>query len=132
MTLESGSIISYPYLWRWQHERGEDAGRKRRPTCITIVAKQSNGRHEMILLPTSSQAARDGEVALEIPQLECQRIGIGFPAWITVSEFNYDILEQSFYVEPALEMPKKLSTKFLAQIIRAFLHQKSNRIDRTA
>jgi hypothetical protein len=132
MTLESGSIIDYPYLWRWQQARGENAGRKHRPTCVAIFAKQSNGRHEMILLPISSQAARNNEVALEIPQLECQRIGLSFPAWITVSEFNYDILEQSFYIEGQTETPRKLSRRFLARVMQAFLSQRSKRIDRTA
>jgi hypothetical protein len=132
MTLKSGSIIAYPYLWRWQQQRGEDAGRKHRPTCVAILAKQPSGRHEMILLPISSQAPREGEVALKIPQLECQRIGLSFPAWITISEFNYDILEQSFYIEPALETPKKLSVRFLGQVVQAFLDQQSKRVDRTA
>ena len=32
-----GQVISYPYLWAWQHERGETEGRKSRPTCVVIA-----------------------------------------------------------------------------------------------
>ena len=43
---------------------------------------------------------------MEIPQLECRRAGIRDwkVAWITVSEFNHDIAEQSFYYDPDVEV----------------------------
>lgn len=132
MTPESGSIIRYPYLWKWQNARGEDTGRKARPVCLAIFAKSHNGHHEMILLPISSQPPREAEKALEIPRLECQRIGIDAPAWITVSEFNYDIFEQSVHLEPMRQAPRKLGARFHAQVIRAFLDAASMRIDRRA
>lgn len=34
-----GQVISYPYLWAWQNERGETEGRKRRPTCVVAAVR---------------------------------------------------------------------------------------------
>src|SRR5690349_9809646 len=37
--LPSGTVIHYPYLWRWQRERGETEGRKERPVCIVVAVQ---------------------------------------------------------------------------------------------
>lgn len=128
--LQSGSIISYPYLWAWQKQRGETEGRKDRPTCLAIAAKTEKGITEMILLPISSKPPGDGQSALEIPALECRRINLTAPAWITVSEYNFDIAEHSHSYNPALPAQGKLSRGFLRMVIRQFLEQKAKRISR--
>ena len=34
---EPGLVISYAYLWRHEHDRGQDEGRKNR-TCLIVLA----------------------------------------------------------------------------------------------
>ncbi len=36
-----GLVIAYTYLWRREHEAGEDAGRKTKPALIVIAVERS-------------------------------------------------------------------------------------------
>jgi len=73
--------------------------------------------------------------AVEIPPLEIRRIGLSEfkQAWIIVSEYNYDILERSFSLEPPDSALPKLSQKFLKVVLKAFrptLASAETRVDR--
>jgi hypothetical protein len=134
---KSGSVILYPYLWRWQETRGETEGRKHRPVCL-VLSQREEARDitHLVLLAISSQAPRDPQRALAIPDTEKRRAGLAEwkSAWITVSEYNYDIAERSFYFEPSQPPLGAFSGKFLGRIAAAFrptLVQRSARIDRT-
>jgi hypothetical protein len=88
------------------------------------------------MLAISGSPPRPDQTTLEIPQLECRRAGIRDwkDAWITVSEFNHDIAEQSFYYDPNTEILGSFSKGFLAKIAAAFkpfLAQSNARISRT-
>lgn len=131
----NGSVLRYPYLWTWQRDKGETEGRKNRPVCM-VLAIPKGTQTNLILLAISGTPPRSGQTALEIPQLECRRAGIRDwkDAWITVSEFNHDIAEQSFYYDPSAEVLGSFSKGFLAKIAAAFkpfLAQPSARISRT-
>jgi hypothetical protein len=130
-----GSIIRFPYLWAWQRGKGETEGRKSRPVCMVLAIPKGN-QTNLILLAISGTPPRSDQTALEIPQLECRRAGIRDwkDAWITVSEFNHDIAEQSFYYDPNTEVLGSFSKGFLAKIAAAFkpfLAQPNARISRT-
>jgi hypothetical protein len=60
--------------------------------------------------------------ALELPWIEHRRIGLSEwkQAWVYVSEYDYDIVERSFYLEPNSEPRKELSSKFMSTEIREF------------
>ena len=90
----------------------------------------------LVLLAISSQAPRDAQHALAIPDTEKRRAGLASwkAAWITVGEYNYDIAEQSFYFESSQPPLGTFSGKFLGRIAAAFrptLARRSARIDRT-
>lgn len=134
-TPANGSVIRFPYLWAWQRNRGETEGRKDRPVCMVLAIPKGN-QTNLILLAISGSPPRSDQTALEIPQLECRRAGIRDwnDAWITVSEFNHDIAEQSFYYDPNAEVLGAFSKGFLAKIATAFkpfLAQPSAKISRT-
>jgi hypothetical protein len=40
----SGSIVSYPYLWRWQHDEGRENAEKDRPVCLAITVRDLSAR----------------------------------------------------------------------------------------
>lgn len=133
--LPRGSVIRYPYLWRWQREGGETEGRKERPVCLAISGQFRDGT-ALILLPISGTPPSSEQVALEIPQLERRRAGLdeGKPAWVTVSEYNFDIREGSYYLDPAALPIGQLSEAFLKQVFRLLrdrLTDSRSRIDRT-
>jgi len=130
----NGSVIRYPYLWRWQNERGETEGRKERPVCMMLAIPRGEETH-LVLLAISGTPPRSDQTALEIPPLECRRAGIREwkESWITVSEFNYDIAERSYYYDPNAEVLGTFSKGFLARIAEAarpFMSASAARISR--
>ncbi|WP_119389120.1 hypothetical protein [Taklimakanibacter lacteus] len=129
-----GSVLTYPYLWRWQSENGETEGRKDRPVCLLLAILKSDVTH-LVLLAISGTPPRSDQAALLIPALERRRAGLREwkEAWITVSEYNYDVAETSHYFDPNTEILGRFSSSFLAKIaaaVRPFIGQASARIDR--
>lgn len=131
-----GSVVLYPYLWESQRESGETEGRKKRPACLILRMHDSkHALHHLVILAISSKPPSARQKAIEIPDTERQRAGLSkYPrAWITVSEYNYDVEELSFYYEPG-EPLGAFSTPFLRQIARAVqpaFKKIGARIDRT-
>jgi hypothetical protein len=119
-TPASGSVFRYPYLWAWQRDSGETEGLKSRPVCMVLAISKGAQTHLVILAISGTPPRADQ--ALEIPQLECRRAGIRDwkDAWITVSEFNHDIAEASFYYDPNAELLGSFSKGFLAKAAAAF------------
>jgi hypothetical protein len=135
MIVTGDVLLAYPYLWRWQQGRGEDAGRKDRPVCVAIASRDQQGLTHLALLAISGTPAGSGQKAIEVPGLEIRRIGLKEHkrAWITVSEYNYDILERSFSLEAPRQPLKKLSPGFLRVVLAAFrptLASVAARVDR--
>ena len=133
--IQSGAIIDYPYLWRWQRDRGESEGRKERPTCV-LLAVRAGGLTHLALLPISSRRPSGDQLALEIPETERKRAGLSefHEAWITISEYNYDIAERSFYFDPSAPILGRFSRSFVTQLARAaapLFRRVQARVDRT-
>ena len=131
----SGSVFRYPYLWAWQRDSGETEGRKSRPVCM-VLAISKGAQTPLVILAISGTPPRADQTALEIPQLECRRAGIRDwkGAWITVSEFNHDIAEASYYYDPNAELLGSFSKGFLAKVaaaFRPFLAVPAARVSRT-
>ena len=132
-----GSVIPYPYLWASQRDEGETEGRKARPVCMVLrIRDPGSDTHHLVLLAISSQPPRDDQAALEIPDTERRRAGLGrYPkAWIVVSEFNYDIAERSFYYEPNTPPLGAFSAPFLKEVanaLRSNLSKAAARVNRT-
>lgn len=130
----NGSVISYPYLWKWQHEGGETEGRKSRPACLVLGIKRATKTH-LVLLAISGTPPRSDQTALTIPLLERQRAGLKDfkEAWITVSEYNYDIAEESFYFDHNAAVLGKFGPSFLAKIAvaaRPFIAKRGAQVQR--
>ena len=132
-----GSVIHYPYLWVAQRDAGETEGRKTRPACLILRVRDSKKPiHHLFLLAISSQPPRPDQIALEIPDTERRRGGLSryARAWIVVSEYNYDIAEQSWYYEPNRPPLGTLGATFVRDIAKAFraaLTNQAARVDRT-
>lgn len=140
MTFElppQGSVIEYPYLWVSQRDAGEIEGRKNRPVCLVLrIADAEHAIHHIVLLAISSQPPHEDQVGLEIPDTERRRAGLSrYPrAWIMVSEYNYDIAERSWYLQPSKPPIGQFSTAFLRTIAQAFkgtMAAKTAKVDRT-
>lgn len=118
-----GQVIAYPYLWAWQHERGETEGRKARPTCVVVAVRGAkDGLTHLALLAITTQPPQADRVALEVSDMECRRAGLGDfkRCWIIVDEYNYDVAERSWYLEPEATTLGRFSKAFMMKIATAF------------
>ncbi|WP_439631804.1 hypothetical protein [Shinella sp.] len=118
-----GQVITYPYLWAWQNERGETDGRKARPTCVVVAVRSANdGLTHLVLLAITTQPPQADRIALEVSAIECRRAGLGDlkQCWVIVDEYNYDIAERSWYIEPDKKTLGRFSKTFMMKIATAF------------
>ncbi|RUM08909.1 hypothetical protein [Rhizobium chutanense] len=130
-----GEVMAYPYLWAWQQQRGETEGRKQRPVCVIIAMRSaSDGNTHLVLLAITTQPPEVGRIALEIPDIERRRAGLGDlkQSWIVVDEYNYDIVERSWYIEPHQEVLGRFSKSFVMRIATMFAKARgqSGRVNR--
>lgn len=84
-----GEIIPYWFLWRSEHEAGEDAGRKLRP-CVVVVAlrRQGNGTR-VAVVPMTHTLPDATRAAIEVPAQVKAYLGLDERrSWIICDEFN--------------------------------------------
>jgi hypothetical protein len=97
----AGQVFDYHYLWKWQADRGETEGRKKRPSCVVIVVVNEAGHHVMFIASITSKAPDQGRTALEIPETEARRAQLdsNLSLWVILDELNADVLEASYTIE---------------------------------
>lgn len=115
---QHGEIILYSYLWAREHDRGEEAGRKARPTCVMLIVVGKGGRRKPLLFPITSQPPGSSGHVVEIPETEARRAKLYTPAWVVVDEFNTDDLAASWALEDTKPLGR-FSQKFMSQIAAA-------------
>ncbi|PJR12793.1 hypothetical protein [Sinorhizobium meliloti] len=134
--LRVGTVLDYPYLWKREFLSGETEGRKDRPVCVlTAIVSPKDGQTHLALLAISSQPPHRDQQAIEIPETECRRAGLADwkKAWITVSEYNYDIAEKSYYLDTAQAPIGRLGKRFMQRLANAaapLFRQGGARVDR--
>lgn len=89
-TPEPGLVIPYAYLWRHEHRKGQEEGRKVRPSVIVLaVQSPTAGAPRVTVAPiTHTPPAKDGE-AIELPPRVKQALGLDDDrSWIVLDEVN--------------------------------------------
>lgn len=95
------------------------------------------GRTRLFLLAVSSLPPSRDQRAVEIPEMERRRAGLADwkGGWVYVSEYNYDVVETSFYYEPGEQPIGLFSPPFLKQVVNEFrvelIRRFAARVDRT-
>ncbi len=76
----------------------------------------------MALLAITTQPPQTGRIALEIPDIERKRAGLSDlkQCWIMIDEYNYDIVERSWYIEPDQRILGRFSKSFMIKIAQLF------------
>ena len=89
-TPEPGLVIAYAYLWRREHNAGQDEGLKDRPSVIVLsVDRQEDGATVVTVLPITHSAPNRPGVAVEIPTPVKRHLGLDDqPSWVVVAEGN--------------------------------------------
>jgi hypothetical protein len=89
-TPEPGLVIPYAYLWRHEHRKGQEEGRKVRPTVIVLAVQSPKGGAPRVTVApiTHTPPAKDGE-AIELPPRVKQALGLDDDrSWIVLDEVN--------------------------------------------
>ena len=94
----AGEVFRYPFLWKREQMAGETEGRKKRPVCIAVAIAKNDGETVVFILPITTQPPLPTRQALEVPQIESQRVGLETHVrkWIMLDEINTDIVERSY------------------------------------
>ena len=121
--VQTGTVISYNFLWVREHGRGVEHGRKARPACV-VVPLTSAG-NTVVLFPLTTQEPGSERVAFRVPETERRRVKLrgSAPCWIILDEGNSDTFPGSFHVEPISHDPMtvtygRFSQAFVAQILQ--------------
>lgn len=88
-TPEPGLVISYAYLWHYEHQAGQDEGRKDRPSVIVLAVERTDGSTVVTVLPITHSAPAEPAAAIEIPAPIKKHLGLDDArSWVVVSEGN--------------------------------------------
>ncbi|WP_282759354.1 type II toxin-antitoxin system PemK/MazF family toxin [Komagataeibacter saccharivorans] len=87
---EPGLVISYAYLWRHEHNRGQEEGRKHRPCVIVLAVEKAGGRATRVTVAAVTHTPPTPDAAaVEMPQKVKQHLGLDdAQSWIIVNEVN--------------------------------------------
>lgn len=123
---KAGQIIEYHYLWKWQADRGETEGRKKRPSCVVLVVKDQAGNHLLFIAPITSKEQLTGRQAISIPETEARRANLDrdIRLWVMIDELNADVLEKSYTLEDRVTRGQ-FSQAFTDRLIRAVQEQRA-------
>ncbi|WP_407168408.1 hypothetical protein [Bradyrhizobium sp. ORS 111] len=125
--LRTGSVIRFPYLWMREAERGETEGRKPRPVAVGVRIARAKGGDLLVLFPITSQPPAPDRFAIEIPEIEKRRAGLEatLRLWIILDEYNQDLVDQSFYLEPAPPLGR-FSKAFFLPVMKQFIARRAS------
>jgi len=114
-------------------KRGETSGRKDRPVAVAVRRKVQHSEI-VLLLAITSQPPQANQIAVEITDAEKRRVGLDdrLRLWIVLSEYNYDIIGRSYYLEPQA-LIGRFSHAFFEPVFARFASQirLSPGVDRT-
>ena len=85
-----GLVISYAYLWHYEHDAGREEGGKNR-SCVIILAvgKAESGGTLVRVVPVTHRPPPDASTALELPPAVKQHLGLDAgPSWVVLDEVN--------------------------------------------
>lgn len=86
---EAGLVISYSYLWRYEHESGAEEGRKNRPCVVILAIEKQDGNTLVTVAPITHLKPSDKAMWLEIPPRVKQHLGLDYDkSWVIINEVN--------------------------------------------
>ena len=89
-TPEAGLVIPYNYLWRHEHRKGRDEGRKTRPAVIVLVVQKTEGDAPRVTVAPITHTPPDATTeAMELlPRIKQDLQLDGERSWIILDEVN--------------------------------------------
>lgn len=86
---EPGLVIPFVYLWRREHDAGEESGRKIRPCLIIAVVRRSPSKVRVAVAPLATKVPDTKRSAIAIPARVGAHLGLdAAPSWVICDEYN--------------------------------------------
>ncbi len=86
---EVGLVISYSYLWRYEHQSGAEEGRKNRPCVIVIAVEKQDANIVVTVVPITHLKPKGDSLGIEMPPRVKQHLGLDSEkSWVIISEAN--------------------------------------------
>jgi len=86
---EPGLVISYAYLWRHEHNRGQEEGRKNRPCVVILAVEDRHAAVRVTVAAITHTSPHADTLALEVPVRVKQHLGLDDErSWIVLNEVN--------------------------------------------
>lgn len=86
---EPGLVISYAYLWRREHDAGQEEGRKNHPCVIVLSVEKHDTGTKVTVAPITHSPPSGQRPCLEIPLRVKQRLGLDDQhSWVILDEMN--------------------------------------------
>lgn len=84
-----GLVISYAYLWRHEHEAGQEEGRKNRPCVIVLSVEKNESGAQVTVAPITHSLPAAHTACIEISPRVKQHLGLDdFRSWVILDEVN--------------------------------------------
>jgi hypothetical protein len=84
-----GLVIRYSYLWRREHQRGQEEGVKDRPCAVILVTVHQDGERVVTVLPIFHTPPSNLAQAVEIPTSVKRRLKLDDErSWVVLTEAN--------------------------------------------
>jgi hypothetical protein len=84
-----GLVISYAYLWRHEHRRGQEEGVKARPCAIVLATRRIGEDIVVTVAPITHTPPHDPAAAVELPAKVKRHLRLDDePSWIMADEVN--------------------------------------------
>lgn len=87
---ELGLVISYSYLWHYEHRAGREEGRKNRP-CVIVLAVETTGDGVTMVrvVPVTHAPPDNAAAAVELPAAVKRHLGLDDDrSWVILDEVN--------------------------------------------
>lgn len=123
---EAGLVIAYAYLWRREHQGGQDEGRKDRPGVVVLaVEREQDGATVVTVLPITHSAPTSLGDAVEMPAPVKRHLGLDDArSWVVVAEGN-EFLWPGYDLRKIARKDRYdygyLPPRFFDQVLEAFL-----------
>jgi hypothetical protein len=139
-TPEPGLVIAYAYLWRHEHRKGQEEGRKVRPSVIVLAVQSPEGGAPRVTVApiTHTPPTKDG-AAIELPPRVKQALGLDDGrSWIVLDEVN-QFAWPGYDIRPVPEsedrfaygfIPPKLYDRVIGRILALAAAQRVAKISR--
>jgi hypothetical protein len=86
---EPGLVISYAYLWRYEHEAGIEEGQKIRPCVIVLAVQQQDSGIQVTVAPITHTPPSNNTIGVAIPPRVKQHLGLDHQtSWVILTEVN--------------------------------------------